>query len=188
MYLFLNILLILLTLLAVFSLSKDSYRSASIGVIFWNVIIFLMTSSIYLFLESGSLLGMFFVLSLSLIMSFIFLGLYQKESEKILLKMSTVSAAFSFTHLLCIMTFMAEMRDMWWYYSPVFDLFYWNYGEMQIVLTIYMITLFGRSGIMGLRNELYSMANVLGYVRSVHHTNCETGYDKNQIKKFLRRS
>lgn len=187
---FYYILLVTLTLLGVFSLSMGNYRTASILVILWSFISFTMNGVVEGISASGSLVGIFFVAIISMIMALMFLVFYQTEYKKILLKLSVASSVLSVTNLLCIMTYIKPIREMWWYHSPTFDLFYWNYGELQIVLTIYMITLFGKSGIMGLTNGfnatrkyINSLRNLYGGMVDNSNSYCEEVAQKNEIYK-----
>lgn len=147
------LLLVVLTFFGAFSLHNNEYKTAALLILFWNIVIFTMLETIYGISASGDLLGIFFVAIIGISMTFIFLVFYQTEQSKILLKLAAITSLVSGANLLCIMTY-KPMRDISWYYAPIFDNFYSYYAELQIVLTLYMISLFWKSGIMGLSNGL----------------------------------
>lgn len=187
---------IALTLFGVSSLSIVKYRTASFLIVFWNVIIFTMRDIVYDISAAGSLFGIFFILFISMMMTLIFTVFYQAEQNKILLRLSIASSLLSATHLLFIMTYIKLIRELWWYNTPIFDFFYWNYANVQIVLTLYMISLFWKSGIMGLSNGLdkifrhnstrkyiNSLINFHGVVVINCDSNCDRSTQKNKVHK-----
>jgi len=161
-----------LALFGVASLHMKEYKTAAILIILWSSVIFIILDAVYSISASGSLAGVFFVFIIASLLSLILLAFYKTEKHTILLKLSTALIVSSAVNILCIMTFIATIRDTFWYYAPFFDLFYWHYGELQIVLTLYMISLFWKSGIMGLSNGLDKIfrPNPTGkYINSVHN-------------------
>lgn len=102
--------------------------------------------------EQGSLAGGFLVFTLSALISLIFLKLYDIEKVKLLSKLGLTFLLFSTLHLLYIMTYIPVIRSSSWYYAPVFDQMYWQYENLQFILTFYMISLFWKSGMGQLKN------------------------------------
>lgn len=154
-----------LAVLAAFSFYIDTHKTASMVVMIWLSILFSMLGLVFSLSAGGSLAGLFFMLILGITVSFVFVIFYGLEKTKLLLKLATTSAAFALTNIMCIMTFIKPIRELNWYHAPTFDLFYWNYGELQIVLTLYMISLFWKSGIMGLSNGFNATRR---YINSIH--------------------
>lgn len=141
---------IILFILAVGSLSHKDKQAAAIIVILSLSLSFLSFSTLYELTATKSMAGFFWCAMLSMITTFISLSLYNINKETIMLKIATVNAVFTCVHMLYIMTYIEPIRAASWYYAPIFDKTYWYYGELQIILTLYMITLFGKSGTRGI--------------------------------------
>jgi len=192
----LYILSLILCLLGVFSFTSDETKIAAIVILFAEVLSLSFSGTVVGLYALGSLAGGFFLAILSMIISFIMLTFYAVGKQTILLKLATACAVFTSIHMLYIMTYIKPIREMWWYHSPTFDLFYWNYGELQIVLTLYMISLFWKSGIAGLsngfnavfglnkaRNHIHSLHNLYGAVVSNGNSHCKEVVQENKSYK-----
>lgn len=146
------IILVTLALFGALSISIEEYKTESLLIVLCSFVLFIMNDLVEGISSRGSLGGVFLMAIISMIMTLLFLAFYQTENKKILFKISSVFVLLSGTHILCIMTYIKPIRELSWYHPSTFDLFYWYYGEIQIVLTLYMITLFGKSGIAGFRD------------------------------------
>lgn len=125
---------------------------------FWKTPI-LTGLDVYLFLSC---------LDLGVISALIYL--YNKKKQSIMLKMSAISLCFVVVNLV----------TSWAMLNHVGNIFYYNYVVLIFTLNIIQGLMFGKSGVLGLRNGLHTMVNVLGGIRGVYHTNCETDYNKNK--------
>jgi len=96
----------------------------------------------------------FAIFFLVLSFSFLFLIFYNSNNKKIFLKLALVNVALGGVHILYIMSFIEEFNTAQWYLSSGLLFFYFKYNILQICLTIYMIILFGQSGIKGISNGL----------------------------------
>jgi len=137
--------------MALFSVSNDEYRGGAIVLLSAQIVSILATYRLIELAENGSVVGAFFAAGLNMIISFVLIT-FHDTSNKFILKLASASALFTLTHMLYIMTWIEPIRGVSWYYSPFFDLFYHGYGGLQIVLTLYMISLFWESGLLGLSN------------------------------------
>jgi len=116
----------------------------------------------------------FAIFLLSVGFSFLFIIFYNLNKQKIFLKLALVNVALGGVHLLYIMSFIGEFNTAEWYLSSGLTFFFFKYNILQIVLTIYMIILFGQSGIKGLSNGLGTIFKPnprRNYINSVHNFN-----------------
>ena len=137
--------------MALSSVSNDEYRGGAIVLLSAQIVSILAIYKLIELAENSSVVGAFFAAGQNMMISFALIA-FHDMTKKFILKLVTASALFTCVHMLYIMTYIVPIRELWWYYSPIFDLFYWGYGGLQIVLTLYMISLFWKSGIIGLSN------------------------------------
>jgi len=100
--------------------------------------------------------------------------LHNKKKQTIMLKMSAISLCFVVVNL----------GTSWAMLNHVGNIFYYNYVLLIFTLNILQGLMFGKSGIMGLKNGLHTMVNVLGGIRGVYRTNCEDNSVKDKIKRL----
>lgn len=151
MVLVIYILFSILLIMALSSVSNDEYRGGAIVLLSAQIVSILATYRLIELAENGSVVGAFFAAGQNMMISFVLI-VFHDMTKTFILKLATASALFTCAHMLYIMTHIEPIRELWWYHSPIFDLFYWGYGGLQIVLTLYMISLFWESGLTGLSN------------------------------------
>jgi len=165
-----------LLVIASLSLSVDWARRASLVVIVSQGMNILAMNSLIESASNSNVIGAFFATIMTMIITLYCLKHYKFSSQKILLKLATVNALFTGIHLLYIMSFIKIFVKSSWYLPMGFDFFYWNYAVIQIILTLWMIALFGRSGRMGLRNGINT---IIRLNRPREHANNVSGFNGN---------
>jgi len=143
---------VVLLVVAFLSLSIDWARRASLVVIVSQGINILVMKSLVESASNSNIIGAFFATIMTMVITLYCLNHYKSSSQKILLKLATVNALFTGAHMLYIMSFIKIIVKSSWYLPMGLDFFYWNYANIQIILTLYMVSIFWKSGIMGLSN------------------------------------
>lgn len=164
-----------------FSIFYKETRTAALIITLVQTLNFLMYDVWINLAKTGSLGGVFFFAASSVLVMFLMVAMYEKEKQKVLLIMAGIVSLFAATHLLYILSFMNKFTAV--LLTPLYN----NYYNIQFVLTILMIAIFGRSGIKGLSNVLSRMGDVLVFVRSFsfHLIQIYKGHNRIAICKSL---
>lgn len=164
----------ILMILCLFSLWSEPHYLAGAVVLISQSISFLIDGKVSLLYSEDNLYGGLGVILISAIVSFAYLGIYDRKKHKILFKMGITSLVFTILHFLYVITWMPEIRALFWYNPLIFDQAYHQYQPIQFILYLYMITLFGRSGIMGIYHGVFRFFNFIraGQASSINHRNC----------------
>jgi len=142
----------ILLILCLFSLWSFEHKVAGVIVIVAQSISFLIDGKVSILYNEGILYGGLGVIILSASVSYAYLWFYDRDKHKILLKMGLVSLLFTVIHFFYVTGYIVDKN--------VFSGFvYHQYQNIQFILYLYMISLFGWSGIMGIYREVYKLFN-----------------------------
>ncbi len=138
-----------LLVFAFFSIFYEPYRWAALIITFAQSFNFLLMDKWQALASSGSLDGVFFFATLSILVMLSMVLRYTKDKKDIYLSFARCAGLMGITHILYISSFNPSFFDV---FTVPLTLLYNNYYVIQLLLTIYMICLFGKSGITGMDN------------------------------------
>lgn len=158
---------VILMILCLFSLWSKPHYFAGAVVLISQSVSFLIDDKVSTLYSESNLYGGFGVVVLSAIVSFIYLNLYDREKHKTLFKMGLVSLVFTILHFFYVTGYIVDKNA----FSGFIAI---QYENIQFILYLYMISLFGWSGIMGIYHGVIRVFNLIGerQASSINHGMC----------------
>jgi len=139
----------ILLVFSLFSIFYEPYRWAALIITSAQSFNFLLMDKWEAAANAGLLDGVFFFATLSILVMLSMVLRHTKDKKKIYLSFARCAGLMGITHILYISSFNKTFFDI--FTNPLI-LLYNNYYVIQLLLTIYMICLFGKSGITGMDN------------------------------------
>lgn len=139
----------ILLVFAFFSIFYEPYRWAALIITSAQSFNFLLMDKWEAAQAAGSLDGVFFFATLSISVMLSMVLRYTRDKKDIYLSFARCAGLMGVTHILYISSFSSNFFDT---FTAPLTLLYNNYYVIQLLLTIYMICLFGKSGITGMDN------------------------------------
>lgn len=160
-------------ILCLCSLWSEPHYFAGAVVLISQSFSFLIDDKVSTLYSESNLYGGFGVVVLSAIISFIYLNLYDREKHKVLFKMGLVSLVFTILHFSYVTGYIVNKNV----FSGFITI---QYQNIQFILYLYMISLFGWSGIMGIYHGVFRVFRafrVIGFIgarqaSSINHRMC----------------